>query len=113
MSNSLTIATIGKSVGLWGDLKLHLHTDFVEQFKAGSTWTTNKNKNLTIQTYDHDRGLVKFVGISTKEEASKLTNQTLQTSVEKSRKICELGEDEYFWLILLDAKLLMRIKSLV
>ena len=112
MSNSLTIATIGKSVGLWGELKLHLQTDFVEQFEPNSTWITNKNKTLTIQSYDHDRGLVKFVGISTKEDASKLTNQTLQTTVEKSREICNLGDDEYFWFDIIACKVVDDDKEL-
>jgi len=31
------IAQLGKTHGLRGDLKLHLHTDFPEQFKVGMT----------------------------------------------------------------------------
>ena len=97
MNKKFTIATIGKSVGLRGEVKLHLHTDFISQFKPGATFQTSKNQTLTIERYNHERGLVKFVGISTKEDAAKLTNQTLLSSEEESRKNCELDEGEYFW----------------
>ena len=97
MNKRFTIATIGKSVGLWGEVKLHLHTDFDSQFKAGTTFTTSKNQTLTIERYNHERGLVKFLGISTREDAAKLTNQTLMATEEESRKNCELQKDEYFW----------------
>jgi len=97
MNNSLTIATIGKAVGLWGEVKLHLHTDFNSQFKKNATFLTNKNKELTIERYDPNRNLVKFLGVSTREDASKLTNQKLLSSIEESRKSCELNDNEYFW----------------
>jgi len=97
MTDKLTIATIGKAVGLWGEVKLHLHTDFDSQFKKGTTFTTNKNQKLTIEKFDEARGLVKFLGITTREDAQKLTNQKLLTSIEQSREACELNEDEYFW----------------
>ena len=118
MNKKFTIATIGKSVGLRGEVKLHLHTDFISQFKPGATFQTSKNQTLTIEKYNHERGLVKFVGISTKEDASKLTNQTLLSSEEDSRKNCELDEGEYFWFdiigceIVEDEKVLGRVKDI-
>ncbi len=112
MSKLLTIATIGKAVGLWGEVKLHLHTDFDSQFQKGSIFTTNKNKKLTIEYYNHERNLVKFLGISTREDASKLTNQTLSSSIEDSRKVCELGEDEYFWFDIIGCKVVDDDKTL-
>ena len=48
MSNDkFFIAQIGRTIGLWGDLKFHLHTDFPEQFKVGQTYKSNRG-NLTI-----------------------------------------------------------------
>jgi len=35
------IAQVGKTYGLHGDLKLHLHTDFPEQFKVGYLFQTS------------------------------------------------------------------------
>jgi len=112
MSDSLTIATIGKAVGLWGEVKLHLHTDFDSQFKKGATFTTNKNLTLTIQKYDHDRGLVKFLNINTRDDVQKLTNQKLLTTIEKSREDCQLDEDEYFWFDIIGCKVVEDDKTL-
>ena len=48
MSNdSSLIAQIGRTVGLWGDLKFHLHTDFPEQFKIGTSYQSDRG-TLTI-----------------------------------------------------------------
>jgi len=95
--NNLTIATIGKSVGLWGEVKLHLHTDFEEQFKKGSSFLTDKNQKLTIENYNPQRGVVKFLGVTTLDDAKRLTNQKLLSSLEDSRENCELNDGEYFW----------------
>ncbi len=110
--NDLIIATIGKSVGLRGELKLHLHTDFEEQFKKGATFTTNKNQKLTIQSYNSKRGIVKFLEINTVDDAKKLTNQKLLTSQEDSRKSCELKDGEYFWFDIIGCKVVENEKTL-
>jgi 16S rRNA processing protein RimM len=112
MNNSLTIATIGKAVGLWGEVKLHLHTDFDSQFKKGATFTTNKNQKLTIEKFNHDKSIVKFLGISTREDAQKLTNQTISTTIEESRQSCELNDDEYFWFDIIGCKVIEEDKTL-
>ena len=110
--NDLIIATIGKSVGLRGELKLHLHTDFEEQFKKGSTFQTDKNQKLTIQSYNSKRGIVKFLEINTVDEAKKLTNQKLLTSQEESRKNCKLDDGEYFWFDIIGCKVVEDGKTL-
>ena len=112
MKADLVIATIGKSVGLWGEVKLHLHTDFIEQFKKGASFTTNKNQKLIIEKYNHDRGVVKFLGISTLDDAKKLTNQQLLTTKEESYKNCELGDEEYFWFDIIGCKVVEDGKTL-
>ena len=38
IDDRLLVATIGKVVGLEGDLKLHLETDFIEQFSKGENF---------------------------------------------------------------------------
>lgn len=90
------IATVGKTVGLKGDMKLHLQTDFDEQFVEGAVFATDK-ENLTIKTYNPERGLVRFMGYETPEVAKKLTNKKLYTTIEQSRQTCPLEEDEFFW----------------
>ena len=97
MANKVEIATIGKVVGLGGELKLHLQTDFVEQFVAGAKFTLKNGQSLEIDSYNPTRGLVKFTLYHVREEAAVLTNQKLYLTEEESRENCDLGENEYFW----------------
>ena len=46
MKNRIPIAKIGKSYGVKGWAKLHLLTDFPEQFKAGATFESDKIKDF-------------------------------------------------------------------
>ena len=102
-SEKIHIATIGKCVGLHGDLKLHLHTDFPEQFRAGNSFVTDKKRELTIHSYNPRTALIQFVGYGDRTAASKLTNQKLFTTVEKSKEVCGLKEGEYFWFDMIGA----------
>jgi 16S rRNA processing protein RimM len=96
MKNKISIAKIGKSWGVKGWQKLHLLTDFPEQFKPGATFESDR-ANLTIEKIDLRRGLVKFKGIDTPEDAKKLTNRQLYTTVEDTKENIQLKENEYFW----------------
>ena len=96
-NNLLHIATIGKVVGLKGDMKLHIQSDFPEQFKKGVSFPVDENETLTISEVNHERGLVKFVGYTSPQDAKKLTNKKLYTTIERTRKECRLNEGEYFW----------------
>lgn len=95
--NFIQIAQIGKTVGLKGFVKLHLHTDFPEQFQKDHTFYLKDKKIITIEQYDKKRGIVKFVDFDDKESASTLTNKFLYTTFEDSEKNCLLKKDEYFW----------------
>lgn len=83
-------------MGLKGFLKLHLDTDFPEQFKKGAKFSTKKG-DLEIELYDSVKGQVKFLGYNTKEDAATLTNLILQSSEEETKKNIGLKEGEYFW----------------
>ena len=109
--NKIPVAKIGKTTGLKGWLKLHLLTDFPEQFKSGNSFESDK-LNLTIENFDKKRNIVKFVGYDNVEEAKKLTNRMLYTSLEESRKNCNLKEDEYFWFDIIDCKIVENEKVL-
>ncbi len=93
----LHIATIGKTVGLKGDTKLHINSDFPEQFKKGASFFLNENQSLTIGDINHERGIVRFVGYASPEDAKKLTNKHLYTTIERTRAECRLRDGEYFW----------------
>ncbi len=90
------IAQFGRSVGLKGELKLNLHTDFPEQFKTGRLLDTQRGF-LEIENYNPKRGLIKIKGINSPEDAKKLTNAKIYSSKEDTKKYCSLKKGEYFW----------------
>ena len=90
------IAQVGKTHGLHGDLKLHIHTDFPEQFKAGYTFQSSAGL-LEIHEVNLTRGIISFKGYSGIDYAKKLTNAKIYASLEETRERCELKEDEHFW----------------
>jgi len=93
----IEVAQIGRLVGLGGELKLHIHSDFPEQFRAGKTFDTQKNIKLEIASYNEKRGLVLFRGYESRESASCLVNSYLLTTMEATLEDCALDEDELFW----------------
>jgi len=90
------IAQVGKTVGLWGDLKFHLHTDFPEQFKISQSYKSDRGI-LEILDINLTRGIIKFRGYESLESAKKLTNAKIYSSKEATEKNCELKEGEHFW----------------
>ncbi len=100
----LHIATIGKTVGIKGDMKFHIKCDFPEQFHNGATFFSNLKQNITLADVNLDRDLIKIAGINTIEDAKKFTNAKLFTTREETRKNCRLDEGEYFWFDLDDCE---------
>ena len=97
MSNDKAlIAQVGRTIGLWGDLKFHLHTDFPEQFKIGNTYKSNRG-DLIIADINFTRGIVKFRGYESIDSAKKLTNTKLFADVEQTKENCDLKEGQHFW----------------
>ena len=92
----LPIARIGRTVGLRGEMRLNLLTDFPEQFKKGATFESDRG-DLTIEGYNPERGIVRFKGISNVDDARRLTNAYLYTTKEAGETACHLGEEEFFW----------------
>jgi len=95
-SKKIPIAKLGKSYGVKGWQKIHISTDFPEQFKEGATFKSDR-EDLTIEKIDLKRGLVKIKGINSPEEAKKITNRSLYTTEEETRENIKLNENEYFW----------------
>ncbi len=97
MSNDdALIAQIGRTIGLWGDLKFNLHTDFPEQFKVGNTYKSNRG-DLTIADINFTRGIVKFRGYESIDSAKKLTNTKLFSNEAQTKENCDLKEGQHFW----------------
>jgi 16S rRNA processing protein RimM len=90
------IAQVGRTVGLKGDLKFHLHTDFPQQFRPGVTLQSSRGP-LTVAEYNPRRGLIRFEGYETPESARALTNVRIYSDEEKTRELCPLEEGEHYW----------------
>ena len=95
--DKIYIAKLGKTVGLKGQQKLHIDSDFPEQFKKDTKLTTDKKQELIIESYNNTSNVIKFVGIDTIEDAKKLTNRQLNVSTQETREMCNLKEKEFFW----------------
>ena len=97
MSNDASlIAQIGRTIGLWGDLKFHIHTDFPEQFKIGNTYKSSRG-DLTISDINFTRGIIKFTGYESIDSAKKLTNVKIFADETQTRENCDLTEGQHFW----------------
>lgn len=93
----LHIATLGKTVGLKGDMKLHINSDFPEQFVSGAEFYLNAKSRIKLGNVNMERGTMRLEGISTPEAAKKFINAKLYTTQEATREACKLEEGEFFW----------------
>lgn len=91
-----TIAQIGRTVGLKGDMKLNLHTDFPDQFRAGATLQTSSGE-LKVLSFNKQRMLIKFAGYESIDDAKPLTNTQIFSDKEQTLQQCNLSKGEYFW----------------
>lgn len=93
----LLIATLGRTVGLHGDMKINLHTDFPEQFAPGETFYTKERTPLVFEEVNMDRELVRLQDVTTPEAAKRYTNTQIYTTYGRTREVCHLDEGEHFW----------------
>ncbi len=100
----LHIATLGRTVGLYGDMKFHIKSDFPEQFVEGAEFLKENGDTLRIAAINHQRETLRIEGFDTVEKAKRLTNVKLFTTREATRDVCELDEDEYFWFDVIGCK---------
>lgn len=96
-SNLLHIATLGRTVGLRGDMKFHIKSDFPEQFVAGAEFVTHKGEKIRISEVNPVRRTIHIDGIDSPEAAKRLINAKLFTTAEATREQCKLEEGEHFW----------------
>ena len=101
---SFLVAQLGRTVGLKGELKLNLHTDFPEQFTKGRVLSTDRG-DLEIENYNPKRGLIKLVGIDNPEDAKRYVNTKIYSSEDETREYCNLEDGQYFWFDLIDSKI--------
>jgi len=104
-TNRFQVAKLGKAVGLDGEMKFHVKSDFPEQFKAGAVFDSKRGE-LVIENYNPERELIKFKGVNSMDAAKKLTNVDLFTTEEKTRQDINLDEGQYFWFDIVGSKVL-------
>lgn len=100
----LHIATIGKAVGLGGDMKLHIKSDFPEQFVKGAKFFISKKRTIELSNVDLERSLIKIAGVNTPEDAKRFTNEKIYTTYEDTRKNIDLEDGQYFYFDIEDCK---------
>ncbi len=105
------IAKLGKTVGLKGEMKIYLETDFPEQFASGNSFESD-GCELTIKHYNPQKSTVTFVGYEDIDAAKSLTNKHLYSDEAKTRQMCKLEEGEMFWFDLLGKEILEEGKVL-
>jgi len=117
-NNKVYIAKLGKTVGLAGLLKVYIESDFPEQFSVGNSFVTNKNTTLIIESFNKKNQSVKFKDINSIDDAKKLINQLLYSTIEQTREDCNLKDKEFFWFdvmgceIIEDSKVLGIVKDI-
>ena len=111
----VSVAKIGKTIGVKGELLLHVLSDFPQSIQVGNVYFVSLAKKqmkdlkwseLVIQSYDKKRSIVKFFGIDSKESAKEITNLTLYDTKERTKENCFLKEGEYFWFDLMGARII-------
>lgn len=105
MRDKIYIGKLGKTVGLDGSIKIYLESDFPNQFKKGASFTTNKSLTLTVKSFLEKRDTVLFEEFNTVNDAKKLINQELYTTIEATRESCLLKESEFYWFDLIKCKI--------
>lgn len=110
--NKIYVAKLGKAVGLKGQLRLIIDSDFPNQFKKDAVFFTDKKLELKVQEYNSSRELIKFENYDSVDIARKLTNQQLFVSEEDTKKTCQLEEDQFFWFDLIGCSIVENDKIL-
>ena len=100
----VSVAKIGRCVGVKGQVLLHLLTDFPQSIKPSCSFFTDFC-DLQLESYDKNRFLAKFSNIDSKEEAQKLVNLILYTTQDSTRSLCVLKKDEFFWFDIIESKI--------
>ncbi len=97
LSELIPVATLGKTVGLKGDMKLHIESDFPEQFRNGAEFLSKERSAIVLENVNDERGTVRLKGVTTPEAAQRFVNQKLYTTYDATRQNIQLEDGEYFW----------------
>lgn len=117
----ILVAKCGKSIGLKGEIRLIVYSDFDEIWQKGnvflckSDWALNSSLDsqdsrddlgeshesnaffLTLKSFNPHKQSAFFDEINSVECAKNLTSMLLYSSEFLTQKYCTLGENEHFW----------------
>lgn len=95
-SDKVEVARFGRAVGLKGEVKLHLLTDFPDSLKKRARFFWDKGA-LTLKSFNPHSLVASFEEIPDRTSAELLTNHHLYTTIEQTLQDCSLQEGEFFW----------------
>ncbi len=105
-SKLLHVATLGKTVGIKGDMKLHIKSDFPEQFFAGAEFLTKDRDILVIDDVNMQKATIRLKTIHNPQDAKRFVNIDLYTTYEKTRESIKLKDGEFFWFDIFGCKVI-------
>ena len=118
---NILVAKCGKTIGLKGEIRLIVYSDFDEIFTKGNVFLAKDSREssanlgreskkdshesstksnglfLTLQSFNSHKKSATFDEIQSIDEAKNLTSLLLYSSETLSQKYCILGENEHFW----------------
>ncbi len=97
MSELVEVALLGKTVGLKGFVRLHNRGDFPNQFKKNAIFYDGDGNELVVKNHNSTNDTIVFCGFEDVDSAKTLTNKTIYTTKEETRKNCKLKKGEFFY----------------
>lgn len=100
----ILVAKCGKTIGLKGEIKLIIYSDFLEVFTKGNVFLCKGAESsldsaffLTLQSFNPHKNSATFAEITSIERAKNLTSMLLFSTKSLTQKQCALSENEHFW----------------
>ncbi|TLD78370.1 MULTISPECIES: ribosome maturation factor RimM [Helicobacter] len=107
----LLVAKIGRCIGVRGDLKLHIISDFPSIFIPKAIFHTRSFGELCIESFDSKYNLVRFKEHTSRESAARLVNCELYSTLDESKAMCDLKEGEFLWEEIIGAKVIEKCEN--
>lgn len=102
MNRYVDVAKIGKAVGIKGDLRLQILSDFPEIIIPGREFLCGQER-LCVARFDAKKSLVHFQNYDSREQSALLTGALLQCTIAQTREWCALTPNNYFWFDIIGA----------
>ncbi|RDU62642.1 ribosome maturation factor RimM [Helicobacter sp. MIT 14-3879] len=93
---NILVAKCGRSIGLKGEIKLIIYTDFLDIFTKGNIFRCGDFK-LTLESFNLSKNSAFFKEIRDIDSAKRINSLLLYSDRETSLKYCFLNKDEFFW----------------